>query len=215
MGSSALLSFLLLSSLLILLLTWLLPSANRIHHWTLAYPFPQLLIISSALWLFRFPSLNPTVQSIRVLHKSIAAAATLAVIFGHAAALLKTRRLITETGGRGHWSASLDAFAQEVRTRSDLTFVSMDWGFHEQLAFLTDGPHLLEPIWQMQSGLPFQISTATNYIYLLHSPEYRVFPYHDGVLDLARSRDPSKVSMREHKDRQGKTDFFTVQFLGD
>src|SRR5439155_7932184 len=59
-----------------------------------------------------------------------------------------TQRSIRETGGRGRWSESLNQFCLENRGRSDLTIVSLDWGFNEQLIFLTDGPQLSEPFWE-------------------------------------------------------------------
>jgi len=37
---------------------------------------------------------------------------------------------------------------RENRDQSHLKIVSLDWGFNEQLAFLTDGPELSEPFWQ-------------------------------------------------------------------
>jgi len=202
-----LMTFFLLSTVLIFSLTWLLPGATRIHHWTLVYPFPQMLILSVALSVIRNPDLR--------IPKCFALAAIIAVVAGHTVALAKTRALVEKTGGRGLWSNSLDSFAGEVRHRSDLVLVSMDWGLEEQLAFLTEGPRLLEPIWQMQQDVPFQISTATNYIYLAHPPEYRVFPHDEELLQVARSHDPAKVSIREHKDRERQTVFFTIQFLGE
>ena len=202
-----LMTFFLLSTILIFSFTWLLPGATRIHHWTLVYPFPQMLILSLALCVIRNPNLR--------IPKCFALAAIFVVLAGHTVALVRTRGLVDKTGGRGLWSNALDSFAREVRYRSDLVLVSMDWGFQEQLAFLTDGPRLLEPIWQMQQGVPFQISTATNYIYLAHPLEYRVFPYSEELLQMARSRDLGKVSIRECKDRQGQTAFLTVQFLGE
>ncbi len=204
--------FLLLGSALVLLGTWLLPGAVRIHHWTLVYPFPHLIIVSAVLKTWHHATAAPL--SRRVM-RALAGIGIAAVLAGHWIMLQKTQRLIAETGGRGRWSNALNTFAAGIRQRSDLVIVSFDWGFQEQLAFLTDGPRLLEPIWQMQAGRRYPISTATNILYLAHPPEYRVFPFGAELFQVAYAKDPRKVSIGEYKDRLGETAFFVIRFLGE
>ena len=67
----------------------------------------------------------------------------------YANTLSPAEKLIRETGGRGLWSDSLDAFCRQNQHRTNLIMVSLDWGFNEQLAFLTDGPKLFEPVWSL------------------------------------------------------------------
>src|SRR5439155_26683368 len=90
--------------------------------------------------------------------------------------VLYTQKFIRLTGGRGRWRESFDKFCSENRNRWGLTIVSLDWGFNEQLIFLTDTPQLAEPFWGFNQTLPPQPSTP-NYIYLAHPAEYSVLKY--------------------------------------
>jgi hypothetical protein len=203
-------AFLLVSTVLVLLGVWLLPGAVRIHHWTLVYPLPHLLVVTAALRLWR-QGLGPvSPRGLRVL----AVLAVAAVLGGHLIAIQATQRLIAETGGRGLWSSALNAFAAEVRTRSDLTIVSYDWGFNEQLAFLTDGPRLVEPIWYELPAGRFTVPTSPDVIHLVHPPDEQVFPLSGALLRRVHATDPKKVSVRAYNDRTGRTVFYAIRFLG-
>jgi hypothetical protein len=47
-------------------------------------------------------------------------------------------------------------FCRQNKNHADITIISLDWGFNEQLAFLTDAPKLVEPFWALQrNSLPF------------------------------------------------------------
>ena len=205
-------AFLLVSTLLLLLGTLLMPQAVRIHHWTLVYPFPHLIIATAALWLWHNPPARPVA---RLALRACIMIAIAGVLTGHLLALRKTQRLIVETGGRGRWSNSLTAFAEEVKDRSDLTIVSLDWGFNEQLKFLTDGPRLHEPIWHLQAGGRYPISKSSNFVYLVYSPDYTLFPYGKELLGMAYGADPRQVRIQPYKDRQGDTAFLAVRFMGE
>ena len=110
-----------------------------------------------------------------------------------------TEGLIHETGGRGRWSDSLDRFCRENRNRSDLTIVSLDWGFNEQLMFLTDGPQLSEPFWNFNQTLP-PLPENPNYIYLAHPPEYSALKY--DVAYLSQLQGNANVEITPYVDRQ-------------
>jgi hypothetical protein len=195
-------AFLVLSTVLVLLATWLLPGAIRIHHWTLVYPLPHLVILTAAAWL---------AQRSRIL-----AVLAVAVVFCcNLLVIEKTERLIADTGGRGLWSNALNAFAAAVRTRSDLTLVSYDWGFYEQLAFLTDGPRLVEPVWSMLGGDRSGVPAGPEVIYLVHPPESQVFPFGSELLERAARMDPRKAAVRKYTDRQGRPAFYAVRFFGE
>ena len=77
----------------------------------------------------------------------------------------------------------MDAFAGEVKNRSDLTIVSLDWGFQEPLLFLTQGPTLVEPFWFRQTELLPGTPGTTNCVYLIHPPTYRLFSWERDYLD--------------------------------
>jgi len=129
---------------------------------------------------------------------------------GQLRAIRKTQQLILETGGRGRWSESLNEFCRENRNRSDLTIVSLDWGFNEQLMFLTDGPELAEPFWDFNQRLP-PLPPNPNCIYLAHPPEYSVLKYDVAYLDQLQ-KNGANVEITPHFDRQNEIAFYTIRF---
>jgi hypothetical protein len=191
--------FLILSGLLITLGIFILPDAVRIHHAFLVYPFPQLIIgaIVGLAWratgLFR-----------------IAAAVAIVIICGTGMrSIAEAEKLIRETGGRGRWSDSFDRFCRENRNRSDLTIANLDWGFNEQLMFLTDGPQLSEPFWNFNQTLP-PLPEDPNYIYLAHPPEYSALKY--DVAYLSQLQGNANVEITPYVDRQNQVAFYTIRF---
>jgi hypothetical protein len=121
-----------------------------------------------------------------------------------------TQELIRQTGGRGRWSESFDKFCRENRDRSDLTIVSLDWGFNEQLMFLTDAPQLSEPFWEFNQTLP-PLPPDPNYIYLAHPPEYSVLKYDVAYLNQLQ-KSGGNAEITPYFDRQNQTAFYTIRF---
>ncbi|PYL36947.1 MAG: hypothetical protein DMF34_12180, partial [Verrucomicrobia bacterium] len=191
--------FLILAGLLITVGVFALPDAVRIHHAFLVFPFPQLIIATliALTW-------NPTPS------RFIGLLATAIICVGGLVSIAATQKLIRETGGRGRWSESLDAFCRENRNRSDLTIVSLDWGFNEQLTFLTDGPQLSEPFWEFNQTLP-PLPADPNYIYLAHPAEYSVLKYDVAYLNQLQSGNVN-VEVTPHFDRQNEVAFYTIRF---
>lgn len=177
-----------------------LPDAVRIHHAVLVYPMPHL-IIAAIVGLF---------WSLPRLHRAIALLAVVVVCLSGLGSIAVTEKLIRETGGRGRWSESFDKFCRENRDRSDLTIVSLDWGFNEQLMFLTDGPQLAEPFWEFNQTLP-GLPPDPNYIYLAHPPEYSVLKYDVAYLNqLQKSGENAEIT--PYFDRQNEVAFYTIRF---
>ena len=200
-------SFLIIGAILTTLGVFALPYAVRIHHAVLVYPLPHLIVaaVMVALWKTRFTgkkfdTILPAVIAIVLVDLSARG------IHG----IAKTEQLIGETGGRGRWSESLDQFCREVRTRSDLRIISLDWGFNEQLLFLTDGPQLAEPFWGFTQTLP-SLSRDPSYIYLAHPSEYSVFQADVAYLDQLKKGDEN-VEITPHLDRQNEVAFYTIRF---
>jgi Dolichyl-phosphate-mannose-protein mannosyltransferase len=184
---------------------FLLPRAIRIYHAILAAPFAQVIIVVAAVSCWRKFSDA----------KNNLARATIALIFAgllatQIFALTQTEKLIFATHGRGWWSDAQDKFATTVKNRADITLVSLDWGFHESLLFLTDKPILVEPFWQLTGTDPAQLPQNTNYIYLAHPPEYSLSPFGETFLEFARKNPRAKIS--DWRDAEGKIVFYTVQF---
>lgn len=178
----------------------LLPDAVRVHHALLVYPFPQLIIAAvAARW------------SRTGLGKVIGAFTLTAVLSTQVANLWRTQQFIASTGGRGAWSSALADFAGEVRDRDDVMLVSFDWGFHEQLSFLTDAPRRFEPTWNLQEGKPVELLPDPCCYYLIHPPEFSVFDYGAKYLALARATDP-RLDVQSRTNREGRVVFQWFRF---
>jgi hypothetical protein len=124
----------------------------------------------------------------------------------------KTEQSLGQTGGRGWWSNVFDDFCLQNADRADLTIISLDWGFNEQLAFLTNGPKLLEPFWTFatsKEALP-DLPRDPKFVYLAHSPEYSLLRYDLLYLDAARRDDHAEV--QPYSDRQGQIVFYAIRF---
>jgi len=187
----------------------LLPGAVRIHHAILAFPFPQLIIVTAFALLW-----NATGK--RFARRAIRIAAIVSLVLLAATqvyAIAKTEKLITDTGGRGRWSNALDASCQENKERSDLVIASLDWGFNEQVAFLADRPQLVEPFWAFSryNGLLPALPQRSGYIYLVHSPEYSLFGYDLTYLNGLQTIGEA-VDIQPHSDRQGQVVFYAIRF---
>ena len=156
--------FLLLSAAFVTLGVLILPGAVRIHHTTLVYPFPHLLIAAAGAALWQHPWKMFVRRRIAC---GLLAAWLLLLVASQFSAIARTQRLIRETGGRGWWSNALVEFSNEAKKRPGLVVSSLDWGFNEQLEFLADGPRLdffEVPVAVLQVFLlsNLRISTAGN-----------------------------------------------------
>lgn len=200
--------FILLSAGFVTLGALILPGAVRIHHTTMVYPFPHLLIASAgvAVWnrcwkAFLFHRTARLLVSLTV---------GLLVVCSYGA-VQETQRIIRETGGRGWWSAALVKFAGEISTRSDLTISSLDWGFNEQLEFLTAGPGLTEPFWQAALGGRPDLPCDSHHLYLAHPPEDSLSPLGAQFLETV-AREHTNAVIQPWRDGQGKVVFYSVGF---
>src|SRR5438105_2786233 len=199
-GRTRALVFLIVAAVLISFGVFLLPDAVRIHHAVLVYPLPHLILAAlvALAWNITIP-----VRTVAVL---LIAAACLSGF----RSIEATKKLIQQTGGRGRWSESFDKFCRENRSRSDLTIVSLDWGFNEQLMFLTDGPQLSEPFWEFNQTLP-PLPANPDYIYLAHPAEYSALKYDVAYLNqLQKSGGNAEVT--PYFDRQNEVAFYTIRF---
>ena len=200
-------AFLVLATALVTLGVMVLPYAARIHHMVLVFPLPQLLIgtVSAALW-----QIKEMGQSSRRPIRTPVFIGLLILLASQLRMIQKTEQLIQQTGGRGRWSESLDAFCRENRSRSDLTIVSLDWGFNEQLMFLTDEPQLAERFWGFDQRLPV-MPTGPHYLYLVHPPKYSEFRYDQAYLNAAQ-KSGQKVQIEPHFDRENEIAFYVIRF---
>ena len=204
--------FVLVACAAILAALWFVPNASFLHHWTLVYPFPHLAIALAALRLWQNPPEGlVAAEGARRAARAASALAVVAVLAGHLFAIERTERFLAETGGRGLWSEALHRFAAEIDGHPEVTVVSLDWGFNEQLAVLTDGPRLLEPVWALQRGETIRLDPDPNTIYLLHPEPYTILPWARSRLLASGAIDPARDEIREYKDRSGDTAFLAIR----
>jgi len=199
-------AFLLLSAVLITVGVILLPRAWGLHHALLVYPFPHLIVTAAivATWGKSW-SRQSLVAWIR---RTLAIAIASAVIAGHVLVLWETQRLIAATGGRGHWSDSLATFCHDVKDEPDVSIVSLDWGFNEQLLFLCDNRRLSEPIYYGSKG-PGPVTSKS--IYLFHPREYTVSSLGWQFYQTLAQTQPRNLLIRPYKDRQGNVVFYAMR----
>jgi hypothetical protein len=202
-------SFVLLSCVLLTIGFLVLPRAVRLHHAAMIFPFPQLIIgMAIVLTWDRFAVPSFTYR----LARGGLALGVLVLMGSQVLEIQRTERLISETGGRGRWSDSLDRFCAAVKDRGDLTIVSLDWGFNEQLIFFTEAPQLLEPMWfpEAVQDLP----DRSDYLYLLHPPQYSLAEGNNVTLNAAAGLAAAKqVEIRPYLDRQNRVAFYAVRPL--
>jgi len=201
---------LLLASVLVTAGVFTLRGAQRLHHAILVYPLPQLLVSAA---IVSFWNIAQQFGRLATALRGAVSLLVMIVLVNHVSIILKTQRLIRETGGRGLWSDSFTAFCRENSHRTDLTMVSLDWGFNEQLAFLTDGPRLSEPVWALGTSIPRGTPLTHNpgSIYLLHPPEYNVAPESLQYLSAVQNQNEG-VEIQPYRDRQGRIAFYTIHF---
>ncbi len=183
----------------------LLPGAVRAHHMLNLLPFTHLLVAAVGTHL-------AGTRGARIA----ASVALVLVLASEARVTWQTREEIAETGGRGRWSNSLDAFAAEIGTDPDAVAVSLDWGFHEPLLFLTTKQSLIEPIWTIPQLLRLGRSWIhpgdANHRYLVREVPYDLFRLGPKLLATARELGPDLAEIRTHTDRRGDVAFYSVRF---
>jgi 4-amino-4-deoxy-L-arabinose transferase-like glycosyltransferase len=201
--------FILFSAGLITLGAFLLPDAVRLHHTALVYPFPHLLIAAAAVAVWRRAGRFRR-PGFRRAALALVAGLLLMAALANGLALRRTGQLIQETGGRGWWSGALARFAGEVQGRSDLTIRSLDWGFNEQLEFLTRGPRLAEPFWQEILGQTPVWPRDAQQVYLAHPAEFSLSPLSGQFMESLRASTNALVT--PWRDRQGRVAFYSITF---
>ena len=205
-------AFLLATSVILTGGMLLMPGAVRAHHQLNSMPFLQLVVASVLVDIGRRSWPSPTAT---LAARGAAGLALAAVLVGNVAVIAQTRRLIADTGGRGRWSQELNRFAEAVDAEPGSVVVSLDWGFHEPLLFLTDHAKLVEPIWAipglLRSGRPWIFEGDGRTVYLAHGEPYDLFGLGPLFLDFAHRLGPSTARIGEHRDRQGGVAFYSVR----
>lgn len=202
--------FLVLSTMFITLGLLFVPGVGRIDQASLVYPFPHLLIAAALVSVWRR---RRELVSSRPMALTMGMAAAVAVLVAcNVFAVQRTERLIHATGGCGWWSGAAERFAAEVNHRSDLTVASLDWGFNEQMEFLTRGPRLGESfLLPVFTANPERLPHDPRCIYLVHPPEFSRSPL-GGQFMASVERDSTNAVIRPWRDDLGRVAFYTIGF---
>jgi hypothetical protein len=210
--------FLLLGGFLVTLGMLLIPGAVRAHHLLNLMPLPHLLVGGIAAALFRLAA------SARwaALWRTTLALILLVVVASQLQVTRETQRLLRETGGRGRFSESIREAAALLEANPDARGISLDWGLHEPLLFLTRRARLLEPIWEIPSAVRehgrWVFEGTAQDVYLVHDRPYDLFGLGPRFLAAGHrleQRHPGLTRVREHRDAQGELAFVSVQLGAD
>ena len=202
--------FLLLTAGFLITAMLALPGAVRAHHQLNVLPLVQLMVACAALDLWKRDS-SPYFQR----WVQVGVVLTLgALMLGNGSVIVETRAEIADTGGRGRFSAGLTELATRLDAQTDARIVSLDWGFHEPLLFLTQKARMLEPIW----GIPHQVSRKGVWqfegdgrtTYLVHGPEYDLMGIGPSLLIAARTHPELGARIETHRDGSGSIAFYSV-----
>jgi hypothetical protein len=211
--------FLLLATVFIGAGTLLLPGAVRAHHLMNAFPFPHLLVAEIGVRAWRS---NPHAGATRLAAWAALALAGLVIVLPNLALVRGTYALVEATGGRGRWTDALREPAAELEADPGRRGVSLDWGFHEPLLFLTRRAKLVEPVWGIREAVraagAWRLPGNAGDVYFVNDREYDLFGFGPGFLAAARAvagRDPAALEVRAHHDRAGDVAFHTVRFAVD
>jgi hypothetical protein len=192
-----------------------LPGAVRAHHMLNLQPLPQIVVALAGVGLWRREWGSASIGRAARVAVLLALAALLA---SDATVIHRTRELLHETGGRGRWTHALDDFAEELNSASnaaELTVVSLDWGFHENLLFLSHHIRLVEPIWAFSAGRmrgrPSVVQGDRNTIYLFHEDPYGLFPSNDAFKTAFEGLPEDSVELRTHADGSGQPVFTSAR----
>jgi hypothetical protein len=187
----------------------LVPRAVRIHHALNAAPFPQIVVAAAFAELWRMGAGAASRPALRAL----AAVALGLVLAAHVRVDLFTLEEIRASGGRGRWSDALAAFARELTAEPGAEVVSLDWGFHAPLRFLTPGLDLREPVWKLRGAdaTGVRLEGTARTVYLVQAPRYRVFDLGQDLLAATARLPDGTARVRAHADRSGDTAFLSVR----
>jgi hypothetical protein len=144
------------------------------------------------------------------------------IVAPNAAVVRSTYALLEATGGRGRWTDALREPAEELEADPSRRGVSLDWGFHEPLLFMTRRAKLVEPVWGIREAVrsagAWRFPGRAGDLYFVHDREYDLFGFGPGFLAAARAvgaRNPDALEIRAHRDREGGVAFHSVRFARD
>ena len=202
-----------ITTVAILLLTLALPGAVRAHHHLNALPFIQVMVAcgGEVLWRKGQRHRQRSLQGLALLG--------LLVLLGfQARTIIATESEILETNGRGRWSPEITTLTAELEATPGSKAVSLDWGFHEPLLFLSEDLEVEEAIWSIPrafaAGRPWIHNGDQHTHYLVHTPDYDAFGLSEPMLNFARRQPSDSILIQPWTNPSGEVDFYSVRFQG-
>lgn len=207
--------FPLLGALIATAATVALPGAVRAHHLLNAMPLFHVGVAAVGVDLWR--RADGRRLGTRLLRGALALAFA-AVLLSQIAGVRATYALLERTGGQGWWSDAIYALAADLEGAPTTRAVSLDWGLHEPLLFLTEDLALQQPLWRIRPAVRregrWRWRGRGGEVYLLHPRRYDLFGYGPAFLAEARraaERAPERVRIRRYEDRTGEPALVSVR----
>jgi hypothetical protein len=147
--------------------------------------------------------------------RAVVAFLLLAVLIANLRVVEQTHADIQRSGGRGYWSDALAGFAQDPTLSPGTRVVCLDWGFHNQIAFLRDELRSIDAIWQVRGALErgriwsFMGDAAT--VYLIHPEPFDLFGLGTRFQSALESVPEDRVDVRSRVDREGGVAFLALR----
>jgi 4-amino-4-deoxy-L-arabinose transferase-like glycosyltransferase len=136
--------FFILIFFLILIQIYATSRATGPHHIMMLYPFPHLIVafsINKIIENFEKSNLDKLIASFAYAAVGVVIASNLYVCYQYINAFGNDRTSVM-------WSNKIYSLIEYVKENNEKTFVSMDWGFHNQLLAFTKGTvSLKEMVW--------------------------------------------------------------------
>ncbi len=210
---------LLLCGALLTGLLLLLPGAVRAHHLMNLYPFPHWIAALGLVELWRGWRPSETVSTgWLTTRRAVTAALLLVLLTANLRVVWRTHAEVQRSGGRGYWSDAIVEFVEEASSRPGTRVVALDWGLHNQVAFLGEELRSLDAIWHVRDAL------ARGETWSFLGDAGTVYLIHPGPLDLVglgvhfqsalEALPEDQVDVRPHLDREGGVAFLAVRLGG-
>lgn len=190
-----------------------LPGAVRAHHLLNVMPFAQILVAFAFDLAWRRSASSRT----GTLQRGVIAFALVLLVVGQIRVIAQTRGEIAETGGRGRWSDGVNRVADVLEAEPGASAVSLDWGFHEPLMYLTDDVPLVDAIWAVRRRLtarqPWIHEGDAGTRYLVHDAPFDLFGLGPLMLETARRQPAGTTSIEIFRDGRGDVAFYVIRVL--
>ncbi len=212
-------ALLLTAGVLLAGLLLLLPGAVRAHHLMNLYPFPHWIVAVGlvALWRSGGPAQGSSLLAITG-RRALAAALLLAVLASNLRIVWFTHAEIEQSGGRGYWSHALVEFVEELAVSPGTPVICLDWGLHNQVAFLGEQLRSLDAVWKVRHALArgeaWSAVGDARTVYLFHPEPFDLFGLGARFQQALETLPADRFTVQPHRDREGGVAFLAVRLDG-